>query len=291
MLWAQTTNAFPNLSHYPHGDFFDGMVAGHRPSSSVLVISECLGDDAGEHHYSVSASGRENDYRFVNTGGGTASGRGARSKQLSDEGLKDLLSAISGLPHENVLPSIDKLVLVSFHDANNWVTYSYDRSSPPKALQKIYEIISASKDADLAVENIANTKKLVTEARASVDKYPPISDVKTEDVTLKAAAIVVGNIRGLEGPRDAQFGQARYYGIVDVSQVLHGPVKPPTVISINAPLLASLDENGPNIYFLEEGNRFAITVGAQYTALKFLPATDANITLVRKLLPPVPDVK
>jgi hypothetical protein len=285
-LYADDSDTSADLSHYPQTRMFKWIIEAHAKGSAVLVISSLLDAGGSRHNYYVNQSGREEDDILTNDGGdgSVVSGRGSEEKQFSADDLKNLRSAIKGLPSGDVYPPMEHLVVVSFHDGATWVTRTYDQTKPPDALKRIYDVIASVKQVDYAAEAKASMKKLVADARASVPKYPPIADVKTEDIVLKCATVVVGNIRALQGPTDAQFGQARYYGIVDVSEVLRGSPKPPTVIAINAPLLASFNENGPNIYFLDEGNRFGGTVGAQYTALKFLPANDANIAYVKKLI-------
>ena len=60
--------------------------------------------------------------------------------RLSEAQLSAMLSAIRELPPTNAAPPVDQLVLVSFHQGTNWVTYNYDRRCPPKLLDRIYEV-------------------------------------------------------------------------------------------------------------------------------------------------------
>jgi hypothetical protein len=64
--------------------------------------------------------------------------------RLSETQLKTVVSAIRELPPTNALPPIENLVLVSFRQGTNWVTRSYDKRSPPKAMELIGEVQQAS---------------------------------------------------------------------------------------------------------------------------------------------------
>jgi hypothetical protein len=62
------------------------------------------------------------------------------SDELSETQLAAVIAAIGELPHTNALPPIEHLLLVSFQQGTNWVTHSYDRRAPPKAMEKIFQV-------------------------------------------------------------------------------------------------------------------------------------------------------
>ncbi len=68
------------------------------------------------------------------------SGSRHRYPPMSEAQLKETIALIRELPATNTAPPFDDLVLVSLRQGTNWVTYSYDRRSPPKALKRICEI-------------------------------------------------------------------------------------------------------------------------------------------------------
>ena len=138
----------PDFGRYPQTNVFKGILADHKPSSDLIVISQLIGNNGGEVHFSISTTGKENDYVFVNAGGDgeEVEGRGSHEKKLSEGQLTQLKAAILDLPDENVFPSVDHLVIVSVRKNSTWVTRCYDHEKTPPALQKIYDIISASKN-------------------------------------------------------------------------------------------------------------------------------------------------
>jgi capsular polysaccharide biosynthesis protein len=63
---------------------------------------------------------------------------------MSEVQLKETIAVIRELPATNTASPFDDLVLVSLRQGTNWVTYSYDRRNPPKALKRINEISRSS---------------------------------------------------------------------------------------------------------------------------------------------------
>lgn len=101
------------------------------------MISAFLSNGRVIVNYTVSENGEEKDCRMVFN---WAVQDGHR-KQLSENELRNLHLAVNELPEKNVLPSLERLIIVSFRQNDNWITRSYDRNNLPQAMRKIYDIV------------------------------------------------------------------------------------------------------------------------------------------------------
>jgi hypothetical protein len=271
--------------------------------TAVVAISTLLDDAGAAELKSVAPNGREwfvrdvVDWAMQNFG----------QRQLTAQQLEQLQQAVHDLPGQNSYPDVGHLVIVSFRDGTHWITRCYDQRNPPDALKRIEALIAGSRVLSLLeeeAESDAVAKKMVADARAAMPPGTKPPEMPLTDAVAKSIAIFMGTITYLDGPRDAQFGEARYYGTVILGQALRGPVIHQSVafgpkntteegmfVAIDARLLPSYDENRANIVFAVKtvpGNP-PTTFGTEYTILKFLPETEANLTRVRQLLPPTAD--
>jgi hypothetical protein len=140
---ADDTTLPPDFSKYPQTDAFKAFISnqtnavGNLARTNLLTMVCFLGSDKVGLEYTVNENGQESDVRDVYNWAYQAS----HWKQLSDDQIKDLHSAIKALPTKNVLPPIRQLVVVSFKDSTNWITRSYDQTNLPTAMRKIYDIV------------------------------------------------------------------------------------------------------------------------------------------------------
>jgi hypothetical protein len=133
----------PDFSNYSQTEAFRFFIGAQTNASlnlqhsNMLTMVSFMGGDRVGLMYSVNELGQEFDVRFVYDWAAQAS----HSKQLTNDQIKDLRSAIKELPAKSILPPIGQLVVVSFKENTNWVTRSYDQTNLPTAMQKIYDII------------------------------------------------------------------------------------------------------------------------------------------------------
>jgi hypothetical protein len=133
----------PDFSSYPQTDSFRHFLSGHTNATwhlqrtNLLALSAFPSGDRFALQYFVAENGQESDYRDVYNWAIQAS----HWKQLSEEDLTNLRSALRELPAASTSPPIERLVIVSFRKGTNWVTRSYDCATLPKAMRQIYEIV------------------------------------------------------------------------------------------------------------------------------------------------------
>ncbi len=309
LAWARVTNQTVDFSRYPQpsqkpfgGNELSDVITSHthdcvlndnRTAIIQIFSFQLVPEAGGQNTWMVKQNGREFEARNV----WNWAVQNGCSRQLTEVEIASLSEAIKSLPPDNVYPALDHLTIVSFRENSKWITRCYDQAHLPESLKKIHEILDKSKmltTEELDAEALADTKKMVVAARTSNPELLAASDLKMEDAAAKSEAIFVGTLNFLEGPRDAQLGEARYYGAVDISQVLHGPVRPPrNWVAINAILLSRYHEEESNIFFAiaTDYAHPRTTVGTQFTVIKFLPATNSNIEKVKKLIDSKPDSK
>ena len=134
----------PDFSHYPQTDAFRLFINSQtnanfnliQQTNLLKIVSFYKGDRIGLE-YSVTETGQESDVRDVYDW----AYQDSHWKQLSEDQLKGLHSAIKELPAESVLPPVERLVVVSFKDGTNWTTRAYDQTNLPPAMHKVYGLI------------------------------------------------------------------------------------------------------------------------------------------------------
>jgi hypothetical protein len=140
---AQRDPEAPNFSIYSQSESFryhlrsQTDAAAHLRDSNLMAISAFPSGDRFALRYVVTESGQEVDYREVYNWASQASHR----RQLSEIELGSLRAALKELPLESESPPIERLVIVSFREGDNWVTRSYDSAMLPNPMQRIYDII------------------------------------------------------------------------------------------------------------------------------------------------------
>lgn len=273
--------------------------------TAVVAISTLLGGDGAAQLESVAPNGRGWFVRDVFNWAMQNSGQ----RQFTTQQLDQLRQAVHDLPDQNSYPDVGHLVIVSFREGSRWVTRCFDQRNPPDALKRIEAIIAGARVLTFLEEQAERdtaAKKMVADARAAMPPGTKPPEMQLNDAISKSTAIFTGTLTNLDGPRDANFGEARYYGTVILAETLRGPVTsrsvafnnhgstdPGMFVAIDAQILPNCDENHANIFFAVplDFNHPRTTVGSDYTILKILPATAENLTQVRQLLSPTADMK
>jgi hypothetical protein len=311
--FAQVQNVTADFSHYPQAaatspmnglQEFVGMHLGDdrftQNRTAVVAISTMLGGDNAAELESVAPNGREWFVRDVFNWAMQNSGQ----RQFTPPQLDQLRQAVRDLPEQNSYPDVAHLVIISFRDGPRWVTRCYDQRNPPDALKRIEASIAGARVLGLLEEQAerdAAAKKLIADTRAAMPPGIKPPEMQLNDAISKSTAIFTGTLTNLDGPRDANLGEARYYGTVLLGQTLREPVIHRSVafgpnntteegmfVAIDARILPNCDENHANIFFGVplDFNHPRTTVGSDYTILKIVPATEKNLTQVRQLLSP-----
>jgi hypothetical protein len=317
LIWTQRHGPSLDFWHYPPAyawnsrdgvqEFIrlqtgDDYLTANR--TALVAISTLQAGEKAAQLQSVKPNGREWHVLDVVDWAMQAMGQ----RQLTAPQVEQLRQAVHDLPEQGSYPDAGHLVIVSFRDDSGWITRYYDQRAPPEALKRIQAIIAAAHELTFLEEQAeaaAAARKMVIEARAAMPPGAPPA-MKLADAVSQSVAIFTGTLTNLDGPRDAQLGEARYYGTVLLGQTLRGPVAshsavfnahgttdPGTFVSIDARLLPAYDENQANIFFgvKTDYEHPRTTVGSDYTILAILPASDANLAKVRKLLPPPDSTK
>ncbi len=108
---------------------------------------------------------------------------------------------------------------------------------------------------------------------------------------MKTDAIFVGEITQMGFPSIKAVGRLSYYkNKVKVLQILRGTIEPQIKVTIYLYSVSDISETQPNIgtayiFFIKKNDQGTFD---PYTALKLLPATDTNITKVKKLIAAAP---
>ncbi|MCE0482916.1 MAG: hypothetical protein LV479_01605 [Methylacidiphilales bacterium] len=127
-------------------------------------------------------------------------------------------------------------------------------------------------------------------AKAQSEPVLTGSSIKVEDVVLKSDAIFSGTITQELGPPNLKGIGENYYGVhVHVIKIYLGTVAQDVTVSILV-LPRRLNEWAPlqgqtYIFFVKKNAQAA---SDQFTVLKLLPATDANVTKVKALIAAAP---
>lgn len=132
--WAGDEATAPEFSRYPQTDPFQVNLQRQTNAAvhtyHILAVCEFGSDVAWASRFEVGDHGA---IRRLESGY-------FQFKIVSETELAAVVAAIPALPRTNTYPPLEHLFLVSFHEGTNWVTHSYDKRTPPKAMASIFEL-------------------------------------------------------------------------------------------------------------------------------------------------------
>jgi hypothetical protein len=141
---------------------------------------------------------------------------------------------------------------------------------------------------------ISKAQNALSETRENISIKLSGSDLKSEDIVLKANAVFVGEITELGHPNTKAPGQNVYHGVqIKVLQVLRGSVDAQVTVTLYIHFAPNSSENPPKvgntyIFFAHKNTEVGWN---PFTVLKLLPATDDNIAKVKALIAAAPASK
>jgi len=113
------------------------MTSAQRGPNDFLLISE-FSSPTKAHQIEVADSGAESErLKLWNW-----STRGQKYRELTREDLLEIRAAISRLPKESADPPVERLLVVTFREGDQWTTRSYDKESMPEAIKQIFGVIN-----------------------------------------------------------------------------------------------------------------------------------------------------